>query len=96
MKIGSRIVYDQDGEIVTFFGEMTGNEPPRKEIMELSYIDLEYAAIDYNLYRIVRVDPKTKLPVLERIHPELTPEEKMRELEDQILLLANENTGGIL
>jgi len=96
MQIGARIVYDQDGEIVAFLGEMMGNMLPRKEITRLDYIDIEYEEINYNIHQIVKVDPKTKLPVLERIHAELTPEERIKELEDQILLLANENTGGIL
>lgn len=96
MQIGTRIVYDQDGEIVAFLGEMMGNMPPRKEITKLDHIDLEYESIDYNIYRIARVDPETKRPVLERIHAELTPEERIKELEDQILLMENENTGGIL
>ncbi|MCP1425157.1 hypothetical protein J3D43_003673 [Paenibacillus xylanexedens] len=34
--------------------------------------------------------------MLERIHTELTVEENIKELEDQILLMANENTGAIL
>ncbi|CAM3031344.1 hypothetical protein HP548_29505 [Paenibacillus taichungensis] len=94
MKSGMRIIYDQDGEIVTSFWQ--GDGSPRNEIKKLGYVDLKYDEIDYNIYRIVKIDPETKKPVIERIHPELTPEEKMRELEDQILLLANENTGGIL
>lgn len=57
---------------------------------------MKYDEIDLNMFRIVKIDPKTKNSVIERINPELTPEEKMKELEDQILLLANENTVGIL
>ncbi|WP_426332706.1 hypothetical protein ACN9MH_15450 [Paenibacillus silvae] len=94
MQTGMRIIYDQDGEIVASF--LQGGLEPRKEITKLEHIDLEYGEINFNIYRIVRIDLDTKRPVLERIHPELTPEEKMRELEDQLLLLINENTGGIL
>ncbi|MGO4730821.1 hypothetical protein [Paenibacillus sp. 2KB_22] len=56
----------------------------------MEYVDLKYDEIDYNIYRFVKIHPETKKPAIERIHPKLTPEEKMRELEDQILLLANE------
>ncbi|MEK3776835.1 hypothetical protein MHB85_20240 [Paenibacillus sp. FSL K6-4396] len=94
MQTGMRIIYDQDGEIVLSF--MPSDGSPRKEITKLEHIDLKYDEIDLNIYYIEKVDPETKKPVIKRIHPELTPEEKMRELEDQILLLANENTGGIL
>ncbi|MBU5356157.1 hypothetical protein KQI74_28300 [Paenibacillus barcinonensis] len=94
MQTGMRIIYDQDGEIVTSF--LQGGLEPRKEIIKLEHIDLEYGEINFNIYRIVRIDPETKKPITERINPELTPEEKMRELEDQLLLLVNENTGGIL
>ncbi|MDK8193958.1 hypothetical protein QP794_28145 [Paenibacillus sp. UMB7766-LJ446] len=94
MQTGMRIIYDQDGEIVLYF--MPSDGWPRKEITKLEHIDLEYDEIDLNIYYIEKVDPETKKPIIKRIRPELTPEEKMRELEDQILLLANENTGGIL
>lgn len=96
MQTGMRIIYDQDGEIVASFGEMSGDVPVRKGITKLEHIDLEYKSINFNTHRIVKVDPETKLPVLERINAELTVEEKMQELEDQVLLMANENTGGIL
>lgn len=96
MQVGTRIVFDQDGEIVAWFGEMDGNVEPRKELTTLDYVDLEHGSIDQTIYRIVKIDPETRHPVLERIHAELTPEERIRELEDQILLMANENTGGIL
>lgn len=94
LQTGMRIIYDQDGEIVLSF--MLSDGSPRKEITKLEHIDLNYDNIDLDIYRIVKINPETKTPIIERIHPELTPEEKMRELEDQLLLLVNENTGGIL
>ncbi|WP_405155623.1 hypothetical protein [Paenibacillus sp. FSL K6-0108] len=97
MNIGTRIIYDQDGEIIYRAGEIQGDVLPRKEITELHYIDLEYGAIDYHTHRIVSIDPATKQPVLEELPIVETPEQqKIKELEEQILLLANENTGGIL
>lgn len=97
MYIGNRIFYDQDGDIIHQTGEMQGDVLPRKEITELNLIDLNYGAIDYNTHRIASIDTVTKQPVLETIEKPLTPEQqRIKELEDQLLLMADANTGGIL
>jgi hypothetical protein len=38
MQTGMRIIYDQDGEIVTSFWQ--GDGSPRNEIKQLDYVDL--------------------------------------------------------
>lgn len=94
MQTGMRIIYDQDGEIVTSFWQGDGSS--RNEIKKLDYVDLKYDEIDLNIYYVEKIDPETKRPVIKRIRPELTAEEKIKELEDQLLLLTDETTGGIL
>lgn len=97
MQIGNRVIYDQNGKIVFQTGEIQGDVLPRKEITELNYIDLEYGEIDYSKYRIVGIDVETKEPILEEIIIEKTPEQqKIEELENQLLLLADELEGGVL
>lgn len=97
MEIGNRIIFDQDGEIIFQTGEMQGDVLPRKEITSLDYIDLEYGEIDYTKYRIVGVNVETRQPILEEIEVPKTPEqERIEELEDQLLLLADQLEGGIL
>lgn len=97
MKVGNRIIFDQDGEIVFQTGEMQGDVLPRKEITSLDYIDLEYGEIDYTKYRIVGVNVETRQPILEEIEVPKTPEqERIEELENQLLLLADQLEGGIL
>ncbi|WP_405131912.1 hypothetical protein MHB43_10415 [Paenibacillus sp. FSL H8-0317] len=97
MRVGMRIIYDQDGEIVFNSGEMSGDVLPRKEVTKIEHIDLDYGVINFLTHRIVRIDIETKQPILEEIPIVLSPEEqRIKELEDQVLLLANENTGGIL
>lgn len=97
MLVGNRIFFDQDGEIVFQTGEMQGDVLPRKEITSLDYIDLEYGEIDYTKYRIVGVNVETRQPILEEIEVPKTPEqERIEELEDQLLLLADQLEGGIL
>ncbi|WP_089153541.1 hypothetical protein [Paenibacillus tuaregi] len=97
MQIGNRIFYDQKGEIIYQTGEMQGDVLPRKEITELNYVDLEYGAIDLTKQRIVSIDPVTKRPVLEAIETPPTPEQQqIKNLEDQLLILADQSTGGIL
>ncbi|MDM5278788.1 hypothetical protein QUF95_15425 [Paenibacillus silvae] len=94
MQTGMRIIYDQDGEIVASFWQSSGVQ--LKEITKIGHIDFVDNDINFMTHRIVKIDPETRLPILERIYSEPTTEEKMKELEDQILILANENTGGIL
>ena len=97
MKIGNRIIYDQDGEIITQYGEMQGDVLPRKELTEINYIDLEYGEIDTSKYNIIGIDVNTKRPILKEIIIEKTPEQqRIEELENQLLLLADELEGGIL
>ena len=96
MKVGNRIIFNQDGEILYQFGEMQGDVLPRKEITELNHIDLEYGEIDYSKYKIIGIDIETKQPILEEIIREKTSEEIIQELENQILLLEDEKVGGIL
>lgn len=97
MKIGNRIIFDQDGEIIYQTGEMQGDVLPRKEITNLGYIDLNYGEIDYTKYRIIGVDVATKQPILEEIEVPKTPEqERIEKLENQLLLLADQLEGGIL
>lgn len=98
MKIGNRVFYDQDGEILFQTGEIEGSDVlPRKAITELNYIDLGYGAVNTQTHRIVSIDPKTKQPILEELNIELTPEQqRIQELEDQLLLMADAETGGIL
>lgn len=97
MQVGNRIIYDQDGEIIFQSGEMQGDVQPRKEITKLNFIDLEYGAVNFTTHRIASIDPVTKKPVLESIEVMLTPEQqRIKDLEDQLLLMADSNTGGIL
>lgn len=97
MQLGNRIIFDQSGEIVFQTGEMEGDVLPRKNITSLDYIDLDFGAVDLTKKRIVSIDPVSKKPVLEDIQVELTPEQqRIKELEDQLLLMADAETGGIL
>ena len=96
MQIGNRIIFDQDGEILAQLGEVQGDVLPRKEILSLGYVDLEYGEVDYSKYRIVSINAETKQPILEEIIREKSQEEIIQELENQILLLEDEKVGGIL
>lgn len=97
MQVGNRIIFDQEGEIVFQTGEMEGDVLPRKELIELNYIDLEFGEVDYSKYRIVGIDVETRQPILEELEIPKTPEqEKIEELENQLLLLADQLEGGIL
>lgn len=88
-KIGNRIIYDQDGEIIIQLGEIEGDVLPRKTITNLYCLDLEFGAIDYSKQRIVKINPETHEPIIENIEIPLSPEQqRIIELENQLLLLS--------
>lgn len=97
MQVGNRIIYNQDGEIMTQLGEMQGDVLLRKEITKLHYIDLEYASINHQTHRIIGIDVETQQPILETIEVIETEDQKrIRDLEDALLLAADAEMGGIL
>jgi len=97
MNIGDRIFYDQDGQLFTRMGEMQGDVLPRKEITSIHFVDLEFGTINTETHKIVGIDVETKLPILEEIPQQLTPElQRIIELEDALLLATDAEMGGIL
>lgn len=97
LKVGQRIICDQDGEIITILSEMEGHVLPRKEITSLHSIDLEFGSADIRKFNITGVDMKTMQPILEQFPINETEEQKrIRELEDALLLQAETDLGGIL
>ncbi|HBG1534400.1 TPA: hypothetical protein OUL50_000979 [Clostridioides difficile] len=96
MEIGRRIIFDQDGEIIAIFGEMEGDIIPRKIITKLDYIDIPFKSIDDNCY-IEKIDVVNNVPIIKEIKIELTEEQqRMQELENQLLIAENEKVGGLL
>lgn len=96
MNIGNRIIFDQDGEILFQTGEMSGDVLPRKAITELHVKELSYGEIP-STHRIIKMDVLTNTPILEEIIIHKTAEQlRIEELENEILLQAEADTGGIL
>lgn len=97
-RIGCRIICDQDGEIIDISGEMKGDVLDRKDIISLHHLDLDYGSINFITHKIVGVDLEMMKPILEELPIIETEEQKrIRELEEDVLLLQTENEiGGIL
>ncbi|EGT2202792.1 Uncharacterised protein [Clostridioides difficile] len=97
IEVGRRIFFDEEGEIIFYEGQSKGYVPERKNIKKIEYIDLEYDYVDYDKYKIIGIDIRTKQPILEEIPILISDEEKrIQELENQILIAENEKVGGIL
>lgn len=97
MQVGIRIISDQDGEIISILGEMQGDVLPRKEITSVHHVDLLYGEVDLMTHNIIGVDLDALKPILEEIPSVETEEQKrIRELEDELLLQAENEVGGIL
>jgi len=108
MQIGMRIIYDaQTGRVLNgMLGEMSGDIQDGLRPGKIDFIDLSFGYNDNNFkqaasYRINVSKPKTA-PIVERIvidsYIERMPSEadKIKELEDQLLVQENEKVGGIL
>lgn len=96
MEIGRRIIFDQDGEIIMMYGEMEGDVIPRKAISKIDYIDIPFKSIPDNCY-IEKIDVVNNVPIVKKLKMELTEEQqRMQELENQLLIAENEKVGGLL
>ncbi|UWD46875.1 hypothetical protein NYR90_09955 [Clostridioides difficile] len=98
IEVGRRIFFDEDGEIIFYEGQSRGDILERKNIKKIEYIDLPYDYIDYDKYKIIRINTETKQPITEEISVYISKEEKEKqELENQLLLMTDkEIRGGIL
>ena len=108
MQIGMRIIYDAaTGKVLNgALGEMSGSIQEGLRPEKIEYLDLPFGYNDNNFrraasYRIDVSKPKTAL-IAERIvidsfiPQQQTEAERIKELEDQLLLKENEKVGGIL
>ncbi|OPA76730.1 hypothetical protein BVG16_16295 [Paenibacillus selenitireducens] len=108
MELGKRLIYDsQTGKILNgTFEEMAGSLQEGLRPLEIDFIDLPYGYAENNFrlasaYHIDVTKPKDA-PIVERIVidgyvPQVPTEaDRIKELEDQLLMQENEKVGGIL
>lgn len=94
MQIGRRLIYDKSsGKIIYDMGEDNGAVIPRETYGEFGYIDLEYGQYnDYfsrlkdGLNSIKVINTETKELEFDLLEPIQTPEERIAELENQLLI----------
>lgn len=90
LKIGRRIIFDKlTGKVICEMGEIAGDVLPREDINELDYVDLEYGQHNDKFRRANRyyIDSNTKKVVFDELRePIKTPEEKIVELENKLLI----------
>ncbi|WP_339212901.1 hypothetical protein [Solibacillus sp. FSL W8-0372] len=93
-KACTRVFYDAtDGRILATLHRVEGGLP-RKPIEKLQYLDIPYENFDPMKYDIERIE--NGKPVLVSTYVETEQERQIRELEDQLLLQAENEIGGIL
>lgn len=96
MNVGNRVIFDQSGKILFQTGESSGNVLPHSEITELHHMEIPYGSIDYGQFRITGIDIENMQPVLESTVNETEDQKRIRELEDALLMQAENEIGGIL
>ncbi|MEK4425854.1 hypothetical protein [Solibacillus sp. FSL K6-1523] len=97
MDIGNRIYYQKSsGTVIYQAGEMSDAPNERPIIDEIAYIDVPFGSIDYAKDWIVGVDLESGQPIVVTFKDETAEEKRIRELEDELLLQAENEIGGIL
>lgn len=97
MAVGTRIIFEANvGNIIEVYGDMEGGVTDRPQWGRLDYIDIDFGKVNLMTHRIIGVNVETKQPILEAIVNETAEEKRIRELEDALLLQAENEVGGIL
>lgn len=97
MKLGYRFIYNQNGEILCRFPEIDQDNSSRLSADTLHCLDLPFGYADWETTYVSRVDVATGNPVLLPKPNRMTAEQiRIRQLEDALLLQADDEVGGIL
>ncbi|MBI6873731.1 hypothetical protein [Clostridium aciditolerans] len=98
IEIGRRIIYDKlNGKVLVDLGEMQGDVLPKEAIGGLDFIDLPYEQDSDKFSRVKKyhIDVNSKQVVFDELYePVLTPEQRIQNLENQLLLSENKNVEG--
>lgn len=97
MATGSRIYYNQEGTIVSIHNEIDNVTIERPEEV-ISYVDIPYGELKLDGYLLKGVDVDTGELIKEKLDlPETPEQQRIRQLEEDIILLqAEAELGGIL
>lgn len=97
MKRDNRVIFDPvTGKIVFQTGEAEGDINPHEKWNTLEYIDVPYGSVDYSKSYIDRIDEEGNPVVISYDISETEEQRKIRELEDALLIQAENEIGGIL
>lgn len=93
-KVGTRVFYDKNtGQVLSILHRVDGGIV-RTPIGELAYLDMDYDEFDPSKFDIR--DVTGGKPTLISTYQETAEEKRIRELEDALLLQAENDIGGIL
>lgn len=97
MAVGTRIIFEANvGNIIEVYGDMEGGVTDRPQWGRLDYIDVDFGKINLTTHRVIGINVETRQPILEPIDKETEEQKLIRELEDELLLAADAEMGGIL
>ena len=94
-KIGARILHDENGNIVAVLAQFESeNSSTREKYEEIKYVDVPFGFTDNKI--IKGFDIENNQLIYEEINTETEEQRRIRELEDALLLQADNELGGIL
>lgn len=96
MKVGTRIIYEENSQnVVTVLHRMEGDVAERSN-ESLVFVDIPFDEFDPITHLIKGIDSDGKAIIEAILIQETEEQRRIRELEDALLLQADEETGGIL
>lgn len=100
MQRGNLIVYDDNGRIWVQSGEAEGDVLPHEYPVGIPYMELPYGTMATKILKGIDVTKVPHQPILEEIIRVESEAERLQrekeELENQMLLMADSQVGGIL
>lgn len=95
MNLANRVYYKKsDGSVIFQTGEMSDASNERPDVDEIDFLDIPFGAIDYTNTLVIAVEDGK--PTLKTFNIDTPENQRIRELEDELLLQVDTENGGIL
>jgi|GEM_PF-3469041 len=96
MKRGNLVIYDNRGVIYGQTGDLNADVPAHDYPQGIPYIEIPYGIINEKKLLYIDVSKTPHEPIFEVLEIQKTDAERIAELENQLLLQADETIGGLL
>ncbi|MBF4693891.1 hypothetical protein [Fusibacter ferrireducens] len=96
MKKGNLVIYDKTGKIFSQTGEAEGDVLPHVYPEGIPYIEIPFGTMATKKLISIDVSVIPHQPIFEEIEIKMSDADRIAELEDQLLIQAEDTIGGLL